>query len=212
MSADASDSAETQRLLEKVRAGEPGAADQLFALHRPALSKFAELRLDPKMRQRVDSSDVVQEAQLEAYRRLPDYLAEQPMPFHLWIRRIAYDRLLMLRRRHVEAEVRTVNHEVTMPDPNQSSQTASQQMPANDSTPSKHLIREEVSRQLRQALDQLPERDREILFLRFFEGLSNQETAQVLGIVPATASQRYGRALRRLQKLLPEGGLTESQS
>jgi RNA polymerase sigma-70 factor (ECF subfamily) len=211
MRVDASDSVETLQLLERVRAGEAGAADQLFALHRPALSRFAELRLDRKLRQRVDPSDVVQEAQLEAYRRLPDYLArpEPRMPFRLWVRRIAYDRLLMLRRRHVEAETRAVDHEVKMSD--QSSLPPGQQLAAPDSTPSNKVIRREIAEQLCQALDQLPEIDREILIMRFFEGLSNQETAQALEISPSAASRRYGRALIKLQKLLPTTDLPESK-
>jgi RNA polymerase sigma-70 factor (ECF subfamily) len=60
-----------------------------------------ELRLDPQLRSRVDPSDVVQEAQMEAARRLPGYLESPPLPFRLWLRQIAQDRLLNLHRRHV---------------------------------------------------------------------------------------------------------------
>jgi RNA polymerase sigma-70 factor (ECF subfamily) len=54
--------------------------------------------------------------------------------------------------------------------------------------------------------------DQEILLLRNLEGLSNQEVAQLLDIEPATASQRYGRALLRLRNVLIAAGLMESAS
>src|SRR5262245_4178971 len=95
------DSAETQRLLERVRAGDRTAREELFARHQSYLLAFVGLRLDPKLRARVDPSDVVQEAQLDALRRLEGYLHEPAMPFRLWMRQLTFDRLLMLRRRHV---------------------------------------------------------------------------------------------------------------
>src|SRR5262245_39170376 len=96
------DSEETRRLLGEAQAGDRGALDRLFARHRPGLLRVVEARLDPKVRARVDASDVVQETQLEAYRRLPDFLDRRPMPFRLWLRKTAQERLLMVRRRHVE--------------------------------------------------------------------------------------------------------------
>ena len=68
------DSAETEILLEQVRFGNPQAFEQLFARHRPELRQFIELRLDPRMRARVDASDVVQETQMEVFSRLGDFL------------------------------------------------------------------------------------------------------------------------------------------
>src|SRR5712692_1400249 len=102
MDALAADSSETQRLLQQVRAGDADAANRLLERHRVYLRRLIEVRLDPKLRARVDPSDVVQEAQLEASRRLEDYLKQPALPFRLWLRQIAYDRLLMLRRHHVE--------------------------------------------------------------------------------------------------------------
>jgi RNA polymerase sigma-70 factor (ECF subfamily) len=52
-------------------------------------------------------------------------------------------------------------------------------------------------------LEEMSENDREILFLRHFEQLSNNDVADVLGISATTASNRYIRALQRLKELLP---------
>jgi RNA polymerase sigma-70 factor (ECF subfamily) len=204
------DSAETLALLRQIRAGDKAAFEQLFAEHRRQLRRFVELRLDPRLRARVDASDVVQETQMEVLSRLADFLERQPMPFRLWLRKTAYERLLKIRRRHVEAAQRSLEREVPLPD--RSSLVLAQELLAAGSTPSQHLDKREVARRVRQAVGQLAQTDREILLMRNFEGMSNQEVAQVLHIRPATASQRFGRALLRLRKLLLSGGLTEDES
>jgi RNA polymerase sigma-70 factor (ECF subfamily) len=200
------DSAETQRLLEQARAGTAGAVDRLLERHSAYLCRFAELRLCPQLRARVNPSDVVQEAHMEAVRRLDGYLRDAPLPFRLWLRRIAQDRLLMLRRRH-GAGRRAVTREAAMPD--ESSLAFARQLLASGTSPSARLAASELAQRVREAVAQLPEADREIVLLRNFEGLSNQEVAQLLEIQPATASQRYGRALLRLRKLLDEAPLEE---
>ncbi len=203
------DSNETQRLLEQVRDGDRQAFDQLFARHRPYLRQIVELRLDPRLRARVDPSDVVQDAHLEAFRRLSAYLKQRPMPFRLWLRQIAYDRTLKARRHHLGAARRAVGRELPLPE--RSSLVLAQQLFAGGSTPSQRLDRRELARRLRQAVAQLPEADREVILMRHFEGLSNSEAGCLLGIDPATVSKRHGRVMLRLLRILFAGGMTESQ-
>ena len=202
------DSAETQGLLQQVRAGDRQAFEQLFARHRTFLCHVIEVHMDPRLRARVDPSDSVQETHLEAFRRLQDYLARTPMPFRLWLRKTADERLLQLQRQHLGAARRAVGREVPLPEA--SSLQLAQQLLAGGSTPSQRLDREEVAGRVRQAGARLSESDREVLLLRNLEMLTNQEAAHVLGIDPAAASQRYGRALLRLRKLLLAGGFQES--
>jgi RNA polymerase sigma-70 factor (ECF subfamily) len=201
------DSTETRRLLGQARAGDRAAFEQLFARHRAELRRFVALRLGGRLRARVDPSDVVQETQLDAFRRLPDFLEREPMPFHLWIRRTAYERLLMLRRQHVHAQRRAAGREVALPD--RSSLLLAQRLVAGGASPSRSAERRELARQVRQLLLLLPEEDRELLFLRTFEGLPYEEAAGILGIESATARKRFGRALLRLHALLQEHGLTD---
>src|SRR5437764_6369381 len=113
----ADDSAETRRLLEALRAGDAAAFARLCERHRPQLLEFLRHRFDPRLRARADPSDVVQEAQMEAHRRLDDYLARRPMPFHLWLRKTAYERLRMLQRRHLGAGRRAAGREALLPGP-----------------------------------------------------------------------------------------------
>jgi RNA polymerase sigma-70 factor, ECF subfamily len=204
-----SDSSDTQQLLGQARGGDRKAFEQLFARHRAYLHRVVGLRLNSRLRARLDPSDVVQETQLEAFRRLADFLERQPMSFRLWLRKTAQERLLVIRRRHMHAARRSLEREVPLPE--RSSLILARQLLAAGSTPSARLDRRELARKVRQALAQLPETDQEILIMRAFEGLSNQEVGQVLDLDPGTASKRHGRALLRLHRILSEGGLTESQ-
>ena len=203
------DSEQTRLLLERAQAGDRRAFERLFDRHRSYLLEVVASRLDPKMQARIDPSDVVQEAQLEAYRRLPDYLIRRPMPFRLWLRKTAQERLLMARRQHVRAKARSLRREVPLPE--RSSLLLARPFLARGSTPSRQLNRHELARRVRQAVALLPVADQEILLLRTYEGLSNEEVACLLDLTPATASKRHGRAVLRLYRLLTEAGLSESQ-
>lgn len=203
------DPAETQKLLKQVRSGKPGAFDRLFERYRAYLRKLVEMRLDPKLSQRLDASDVIQETQIEAAQRLEDYLEREPVPFHIWLRQIAHDQLLMARRRHMEAARRAVTREVPLPA--RSSLELAQQLLAGGSTPSQHIAKKEQAQCVRKALAELPDLDREIVLMRNFEQLSHEEIGYVLQISPDAAKMRYVRALLRLSKILHENGLTESQ-
>src|SRR5437870_1267775 len=152
------------------------------------------------MRARIDPSDVVQEAQLEAARRIDDYLGREPMPFHLWLRKTAYENLLRLRRAHVDADCRSVEREIPLPD--SSSAVLARKIFSRELNPCQQAIEQELARRLREALAQLPETDSEVLLLRNLEGLTNEEAAQVLEIDPSATSKRYGRAILKLRKLL----------
>ena len=204
-----SDSEETRSLLHQVRGGDGGAFDRLFAHYQPRLQRFVELRIDPRLRARVDPADVVQEAHLEALRRLDGFLENPALPFRLWIRRIALDRLLMARRRHVGAARRAVGREAALPDP--SGSPAAARLTESASSPSQHAGREELAARVRAAVARLPEADREIIRMRTFDGLAFEEVARRLGVEPAAARKRHGRALLRLHQVLADDGLTESQ-
>jgi RNA polymerase sigma-70 factor (ECF subfamily) len=203
------DSDYTEQLLQQAQAGDGRAFEDLFARHRAYLHQVVALRLDPRLRPRVDPSDIVQEAQLEAYRRFGDFLQRRPMAFRLWLRKTTYERLIMLERYHRHSERRSVDQEVGLPDG--SAFALVQHLFAGGSSPSRRLEQSETARRVRDVLAQLSENDREILLMRNLEALSNHEVAEVLQIEPVAASQRYGRALIRLRKLLVASGLLGGQ-
>jgi RNA polymerase sigma-70 factor (ECF subfamily) len=204
------DSEGTACLLKQAKAGDQRAIEELLARHRAYLREIIALRLDSRLRPRVDASDVVQETELEVFRRLADYIQRQPMPFRLWLRKTACERLLNLREHHVDAERRSLWREVPLPE--RSSLMLAQRLGSGGSTPSQRMSRRERARLVNQALSQLTQTDREILLMREFEGLSYDEVACTLGIEPAAARKRYGRALLRLQQLLVAHGVLDSRS
>jgi RNA polymerase sigma-70 factor (ECF subfamily) len=205
----APDADDTRRLLDRAAAGDPTAFGELLDQYRDFLRLVVRLRMHPRLRARVDPSDVVQEAQLDALRRLPDYLDRRPMPFRLWLRKTVQERLLKVHRWHLEAGRRTAEREVPLPD--ESSLLLATRLLARGSAPDRRLDRSETVRLVRRAVAGLPEADREVLLMRNFEGLSNQEVAYLLGLDAATASKRHGRALLRLRQVLLAGGFTGSQ-
>src|SRR5215831_7718759 len=81
--------------------------DELLAAHRQRLRRMVALRLDRHLQGRIDPSDVIQEAYLEAWRRLPEYLAKPSMPFFLWLRFLTGQKLVTLHRHHLRSEEHT---------------------------------------------------------------------------------------------------------
>jgi RNA polymerase sigma-70 factor (ECF subfamily) len=201
------DSAETCALLEQIAQGERKALESLLERHRPALRAFVEARLDPGLRARLDPSDVVQEAQLKVVQRMDDFLRRRPMPFHLWVRKTTYERLLNLRRHHRTRARRSVDREVALPE--HSSLLLARPLLAGGPSPSQQLAARELADRVARAVTELAEADREILLMRHAEELVYGEIACLLEITPAAARQRYGRALIRLQKVLSDHGLLE---
>ncbi len=191
---------ETLVLLERLKQGDRSALEGLLARHRDQLRRMIQLRLDARLRQRLDASDIIQEAQLEIAQRIDDYLAREPMPFHVWLRKTAYQNLLRLRREHVETAKRGVGQEA--PFPERSSILLIQRLGQGMGMPLDQLLQDELRLRIQQAIQELSEIDREILLLRTVEGLSNQECAQVLDIESSAANKRFGRALLRLRQVL----------
>jgi RNA polymerase sigma-70 factor (ECF subfamily) len=197
---------DTDRLIQLARGGDASARDRLLARHRSRLRRMVRLRLDPRLGPRVDPSDVVQEALAEADRRLGEYLRQPPLPFYPWLRQIAVDRLLDLRRRHLRAHKRSVAREepgvLALPD--ESAAELAARLIDLGSSPSRHLLREELRQRVRAAVGRLSADDREVLVLRHLEQMPVQEVAAVLGAGEGAVRMRLVRALARLRDLLDQ--------
>jgi RNA polymerase sigma-70 factor (ECF subfamily) len=197
--------AETEDLLNDARQGQAAAVDRLLARHREPLRRAIGLRLDPALAGRVDASDVVQDVLLEVSKRLGDYLRNPAMPFHLWLRHIARDHVIDMHRRHRQAQRRCLDRERPMLPAalaDRSSIELAAQFFDPELTPASAALRQELERRLHDAVAALGDEDREIILLRHFEQLSNQEAATVLGLSEPAASMRYLRAVRRLRASL----------
>lgn len=196
---------EAQDLLRRAAAGDLQAASELFDAYRGRLRQMIRLRLDRRLQGRVDPSDVLQDAYLDVAEQLPSYLAKPDMPFFLWLRLVAGQRLLRVHRKHLGAAMRDAGREVSIYKgamPQASSLSLAAQLLGRFTSASQAAVRAERQVQLQSALNGMDATDREIIALRHFEGLSNGEAAQVLGLSKTAASNRYVRAMMRLQAVL----------
>ncbi len=201
----------TMKWLADLKQGRPATFARLFEHFRPRLRRMVELRLDPRVAGRVDPSDVLQETYLDAEQRVFEYVANPEVELYVWLRSQTWDRLVMLQRRHLGAQCRAVGRErVALPVA--SSVVLAGQLVADQTSPSQDAVRAEVCARVKEAVERLEDEDREVILLRHFEGLSNLETAQALGLTPSGASMRYGRALVRLKEGLTAGGFAEGSS
>jgi RNA polymerase sigma-70 factor (ECF subfamily) len=200
-----SEESETDELIRRASAGDEQALADLFALYRNRLRKMVSLRLDRRLQGRIDPSDVLQEAYLDLAKELPKYREEPAIPFFLWLRLVTGQRLMRIHRRHLGAQMRDAAREVSLfrgPLPQVSSVSLAAQLLGQFTSVSQAAMRAEVQIQLQEALNGMEDVDREIIALRNFEELSNNEAAKLLGLEPSTASKRYVRALMRLQDRL----------
>ncbi|MEI7458431.1 MAG: sigma-70 family RNA polymerase sigma factor [Pirellula sp.] len=195
----------TAELLVNVRGGESLAVEQLMDRHRNSLRRMIQLRLDQRLMQRMDVSDVIQDVLMEANRRLKDYLANPVIPFHLWIRQIAKDRIIDAHRRHRVSAKRSIDREQPQSGkgpPDQSTMELANQFRDQALTPAAAATQRELAEQIESAVQLLRENDREIILMRHYEQLNNQEIAQSLGLTEPAASMRYLRALKRLREVI----------
>ena len=194
----------TEQLLAHVRAGESDAVGKLLDRHREAVRRMIDLRMEPVLKRRVDASDLVQDVLIQANRRLDSFLENPIMPFHLWLRQMAKDRLIDAHRRHRGAARRTMDREqpLAIAANNESSIDLLTQLHEQEMTPATAATWNELQRRFHTACDKLDPTEQEIVLMRHFEQLTNGEAATALEISPQAASMRYLRAMRRLREML----------
>jgi RNA polymerase sigma-70 factor (ECF subfamily) len=208
------DSSETVQLLQRAAEGDQGTWGALLTRHEARLRRVIAFRLDPRLQGRIDTSDVMQEVYLAAAKSLPDYLRDPGLPFFLWLRGIAGNKLLELHRHHLGTPMRDARREVSLYRgtlPETTSAALAAHLLGEGTGPSEAAVRAEAKVRLQEAINRMDPLDREALALRHFEHLTNAEAARVLGIKETAAGKRYLRALERLRDILAglPGGLSE---
>jgi RNA polymerase sigma-70 factor (ECF subfamily) len=205
MTSLSTDNNELTQLVELAAKGDDVAWQRLMDECRPRLRRMIALRLDHRLRGRIDPSDVIQEACMDAARRLAEYAQNASMPFFLWLRYLCAQRLIDQHRRHLGTKVRDAARELALHHdayPETTTTDLAAHLLGRLTSPSQAAIRVEQTIRLQEALCELDPIDREILALRHFEQLTNGEAAEVLGLDKSATSKRYARALRRLKNVL----------
>lgn len=196
---------EIAALVDRLRGGDQTALGELFDRHRDKLRRMVAFRLDSRLAGRVSASDVLQEAYIDALKRVEHYFAKPDQPFFGWLRLVVGQRLADVHREHLAGK-RDAGRDVGIHANPAGADSACMAacLAAQGSSPSHAADRNERFAQLETALAQMDPLDREVLALRHFEELSNADTADLLGILPPAASKRYVRALARLKQVLEE--------
>ena len=195
------------QLLAKAAEGHEESFAEIFEHYHARLSQMVRLRLDRRLAGRVDEQDVLQEAYLAARQKLARYLEQVEFSPFLWLRLVVGEKLIDLHRHHLGTQARDAQREISIyrgPMPTVSSVALAAQLMGRLTSPSNAALRTESKLQIQEALNRMSDLDREVLTLRHFESLTNSETAQVLGLSPAAASNRYVRALARMKSILAE--------
>jgi RNA polymerase sigma-70 factor (ECF subfamily) len=202
-------------LLRRATGGEEEALAELFDGYRSRLKRMVYLRLDRRLQGRVDPSDVLQDAYIDLSQKLDDYRARTGLPFFLWLRLVVGERLLRIHRQHLGAAMRDADREISINQgtvPQASSASLAAQLLGHFTSVSRALIRAEMQQQLQDALNVMEPVDREVIALRHFEELTNDEVATVLGLTKGAASKRYVRAMLRLKAQIGESpGLNDGR-
>ncbi len=195
---------ETGELLDRAELGDAAAIEELLTQHRARLRRMVHARMDDRLATCMDASDVVQETLMMAAQNLPEYLKTRPLPFYPWLRQIAWNRLVALRRRYVEVSKRDVTREQSLELSGESAMRLADQLAASETGVVKRLVRKEARDRVQSALQALGELDREIVLLRHIEAMSYVEVAATIKISETAAKQRHVRALQRLRRELGE--------
>lgn len=185
--------------------GDSASVVKLFEHFRPRLRRMVQLRLDRRLQGRVDASDVLQDAYLDFANRIKEYGEQHQIPFFLWLRMLTGQRLLHIHRQHLQTAMRDANLEVSLyrgTMPQATTTSLAEHLMGRFTSVSQKAIRAEMQVKLQEILNGMDSIDREVLVLRHFEELNNNEVAQALGLSKAAASNRYVRALKRLKDVL----------
>jgi len=201
----AEDARHVAELLNRMKNGDEKALAALFSRQRDRLLRMVTFRMDPRLQGRVDAEDILQEAYLDAVKRMRHFEDDHSASFFVWLRLVVSQTLIDVHRRHLGTRKRDADRDVALHGPRWS-QTTSVSLAANllgrYTSPTLAARRAEVGERLREALEGMDRLDREVLALRHFEELTNSEVAEELGIQQKAASIRYVRALRRLRSIL----------
>ncbi|MEP3480493.1 MAG: sigma-70 family RNA polymerase sigma factor [Fuerstiella sp.] len=192
-------------LIQQLHAGNSAALAALIELYQPRLKRIIRFRLDHRLAGRISEADVIQEAYLNADKRIQHFIDQQEYPFFVWLRLIVNQTMVDLQRQHLHAQIRDVRKEISLERPGASAHTSlamAAQLVAKVTSASKAFSRVERMATVEQALNHMEEIDREVIALRHFEELSNSEVAKVLGIDEQASSKRYVRAMKRMKVVL----------
>ena len=206
-------------LIAKARAGEVEALGELCNLYRNYMRMVVRTGLGPKLRERVELSDVVQEALVEVVRQFPQFTGQSEAALVGWLRRLVGQKLADLGRYHSRAKraggVSPLPLDAPYPfepagggEGGQVGGRLLDMLALSQTSPSEAASRRELTVLLADALADLPEPEAEVLWLYHAEGLSFEAIGDRLGLSRKSVRGVWARGLKSLKRSLegPPGG------
>jgi RNA polymerase sigma-70 factor, ECF subfamily len=194
-----------RKAIARAASGDPTAWALLQDRYRMRLRRLIDLRLDPRIRARLDPSDLVQEVFTAASQNAADFMQGGTDSPYLWLRSLALTYVAKAHRMHLTVKARDVRREIPLSQAmgiNLSSLFTLHEPIDSAASPRSAVLQQELALQLTRALESLEPLDREALILRHYEELSSAETARILGISVGAAGKRYLRALTKIKAIL----------
>lgn len=194
---------DSQKMLLRAKEGDDAAKGELLDRFRPYLNVIAQRLMDERLQSRLDFSDLVQATFLEASRDFPSFRGDTVESFLAWLRNILRNNVSTAHQHHLAAQKRSAKKEVVI---SVSSDTGSRPLgiaeilPSDASTPSQRLMRDEAAVVLAACLDQLPDKQREAIRMRYLEGKSLKEISALLEKSEMAVAGLLKRGLRTLRE------------
>lgn len=190
--------AELDQQLLAARDGSAEALGDVLQACRAYLLGIADRELDGPLRAKGGASDLVQETFLEAQRDFMRFRGTTEGELLAWLRRMLLNNLANFARHYRGTDKRQIHREVFI-DPHASASTSTP-LPAPDTpTPSAEVVADEQSQALTQALSRMPDDYRQILTLRYLDGLSFEDIAAKMERTNNAVRKLWARAVLKLQ-------------
>jgi len=191
-----------EQTLELARQGSAEALGRLLETYRNYLAILARVQIDRRLQSKVDASDIVQDAFLQATRAFPDFHGTTEGEIVGWLREILSHRLVDVIRQFHGTHRRDVRLERQLAEDLDRSSCIAHALLDSKSSPSHQVARREQTVLVADALARLPDDYREVIVLHEFEGLSLAEVARRMTRSESSVERLWVRSLVALRRLL----------
>jgi len=191
------------QILAALRSGQEAALVTFLQINEQPLLAFIRSRIGTQLQKKVEPEDILQEVSIEAVRVLDQTDLSSWDPLH-WLFQLSERKIIDAHRRHFASQKRDASREAALPAGSEAAGLANL-LAASMTTPSQAFSRDQRQLRMLAALETLPDRQREVLRLRYLIGLPSKEIAQKFGKSDGAMRVMISRALSRLQTMLTEG-------
>ena len=196
-------SSSSLRLLEQARSGDSESLGLLLKNYFRYLNSLSEGQIDPRVRQRVSPSDIVQETLLEAHRDFKSFVGTSLEEFTGWLRKILFNNLSTAIESHLLTAKRDIRRQRSLNQQNNDNSRIfgdmEQLFNASATSPSAPLNSDESVKELMMAIGRLPAAYRQVIQLRHFEGMTFAEIAVRLDRTSGATRMLWMRAVEKLK-------------